>query len=396
MKNVEAIARVNSGMGYVYFQLGDLDSALRYREQALDLYRSMPDLWGECSLHMSVGKVYAEMGEGEKALEHYRRGLAIARSMSNTHLSSVLLREIGAVYGRRAEWKEALEHYQQALALGRRGSDPRDVADALDRMGDAYLGLGRPREALEYFGRALPLARSVADATSEARILSNAARAHLELGQLDDARSRMEAALGIVESLRTGAAGYNMRASYLAAVRRYYELHIDVLTRLDRERPGLGFAEAAFEASEAARARTLLETLKESWADIRQGVDPALAAREREIQQALNAKAERRMQLLAAGRADEAAEVGREIDDLATRYDEVGGLIRERSPHYAALTRPNPVGVDEVRRKLLDDDTILLEYALGEERGYLWAVTREGVSVHDRGGYVDQLAISLA
>jgi tetratricopeptide (TPR) repeat protein len=97
MKNARVMAEVNSGMGFVYFQSGDLDGSLRYRERALDLYSSIPDVWGECSLHMSVGKVYAEKGEWQKALEHFRRGLVIARSMSNMHLSSALLREIGAV-----------------------------------------------------------------------------------------------------------------------------------------------------------------------------------------------------------------------------------------------------------------------------------------------------------
>jgi CHAT domain-containing protein/Tfp pilus assembly protein PilF len=383
MKNARVLAEVNSGMGFVYFQLGDLDGALRYRERALDLYSSIPDIWGECSLNMSVGKVYAEKGEWQKALEHFRRGLAIAQSMSNAHLGSALLREIGAVYGRRSEWPAALEHYRKALALGRRGGDPRDEADALDRMGSAFLGLGRAREALEYFGRALPLTRSVADGASEARVLSNSARAHLLLGQLDEARTQVESALGIVESLRTGVAGYQMRASYLAAVRSYYELRIEVLARLERERPNAGFAEAAFEASEAGRARTLLESLKESLADIRRGVDPSLTALERELQQSLNAKAERRMQLLASGQKDEAAEVGREIDDLAARYDEIGGRIRESSPRYAALTRPRPVVVEDVRKRLLDDDTLLLEYHLGEERGHLWAITREGMSMYD-------------
>src|SRR6185369_2944988 len=49
--------------------------------------------------------------------------------------------------------------------------------------------------------------------------------------------------------------------------------------------------------------------------------------------------------------------------------------IRETSPRYAALTRPVPLGLKEIQSRVLDDETLLLEYALGEERSFLWAVT---------------------
>jgi CHAT domain-containing protein len=38
------------------------------------------------------------------------------------------------------------------------------------------------------------------------------------------------------------------------------------------------------------------------------------------------------------------------------------------------LTQPQPLSLKEIQQ-LLDEDTVLLEYALGEERSYLWAVT---------------------
>src|SRR5262249_47075469 len=48
--------------------------------------------------------------------------------------------------------------------------------------------------------------------------------------------------------------------------------------------------------------------------------------------------------------------------------------IRLKSPRYAALTQPSPLSLKEIQQ-LLDPDTILLEYSLGEERSFLWLVT---------------------
>src|SRR5439155_18553054 len=48
---------------------------------------------------------------------------------------------------------------------------------------------------------------------------------------------------------------------------------------------------------------------------------------------------------------------------------------RQSSPRYAALTQPAPLGLKQIQAEVLDPDTLLLEYSLGEERSYLWAVT---------------------
>ena len=108
---------------------------------------------------------------------------------------------------------------------------------------------------------------------------------------------------------------------------------------------------------------------------IREGVDPALLERERSLQRLLTAKAERQMQLLSGkSKEAEAMAISKELSDLTTEYDEVQALIRSRSPRYAALTQPQPLGLSEIQQQVLDDDTLLLEYALGEERSYLGCI----------------------
>ncbi len=41
---------------------------------------------------------------------------------------------------------------------------------------------------------------------------------------------------------------------------------------------------------------------------------------------------------------------------------------------YASLTQPQPPTLKEIQQQL-DRDTLLLEYSLGEERSFVWAVT---------------------
>ncbi|MFM6399395.1 CHAT domain-containing protein, partial [Planktothrix sp.] len=47
---------------------------------------------------------------------------------------------------------------------------------------------------------------------------------------------------------------------------------------------------------------------------------------------------------------------------------------------YANLKYPQPLTLQQIQEKVLDDDTLLLEYSLGEERSYLWAVTKNSIT----------------
>jgi CHAT domain-containing protein len=145
--------------------------------------------------------------------------------------------------------------------------------------------------------------------------------------------------------------------------------------RLHRLRPSEGHDVSALGASERARARVLLEMLAEASADISEGIDAALLERERSLQKRINAGAEYQYRLLSEKHTQEQVEAAkRELDSLIDESRQVEAKIRETSPRYAELKYPQPLGLPEIQR-MLDPETLLLEYSLGEERSYLWAVT---------------------
>jgi hypothetical protein len=85
----------------------------------------------------------------------------------------------------------------------------------------------------------------------------------------------------MIESLRSNIAGQELRASYFANRQQFFETYIDVLMKMHKKNPAAAFDAVALVVSERARARSLLELLKEARADIRQGVDGSLLERER-------------------------------------------------------------------------------------------------------------------
>ena len=200
-------------------------------------------------------------------------------------------------------------------------------------------------------------------------------------GNLEAAHRLAEESLAAFESLRLRVVSPNLRASLVASARDVQELSIETLQRLHAETPASGFDAVAFRTAEKGHARSLLEVLGESGLEIRRGADTALLGRERELQRIIADKADRHTQLLNRKHsAEEETASARELDNLATALEQTQSQIRETSPQYAALTQPVTLNLEEIQSKVLDDDTVLLEYELGSEKSFLWAVTSSSIT----------------
>ncbi len=380
-------ARTLNNIGAVYDDLGEKQQALDYITQALPLLRSVEDRAGEALTLNGVGKVYADLGERQQALEYYTHALSLFRRIGDRAGEALALSNIGAVYGDLGETQKALDYFMQALPLRRAVGDRGGEAVTLNNIGKGYDDLGERQQALDYFTQALLLARAVGDRAGEADTLSNIAYHERERGNLREALARIEAALSIVESLRTEVVSQDLRASYFAMVQGYYRFNIDLLMRLHGQQPSAGHDGAALQVSERRRARSLLELLVEAGTDIRQGVDPKLVERERALQQRLNASAQRQTRLLSGPHTEApAGAIAEEIESLTTELRQVAAQIRQTSPRYAAVTQPQPLTLREIQKQMLDADTLLLEYSLGEDRSYLWAVTPTAITSYELPG----------
>ncbi|MDX2031013.1 MAG: tetratricopeptide repeat protein [Blastocatellia bacterium] len=401
-------------LGKVNSEMGERQLALDYYQQALERWREANFAAGQASALASIGLLYNSLGERNLALGYLNQGLELWRKMKNPLEEANLLTFLGVVSHNLDEREKALDYLDQALRLAK--EDRGVTAMALNSSAIIHRDMEEYPKALDELGRALPLARAIGDRGLEADTLHNtgwvqramkelpAARenltrsldlyrgignraseaattfalAHIEndAGNLQEARALVESAIEIAESLRAGLGSEQLRTSYFASVQKYYDLYIDVLMKLHDRDQQKGFNAEALQVTERARARGLLDLLNESGADIRQGVDVALLDRERELQLLISAKAARQTQLrLAKAPAPQIEQINSELEKLTAEAQTVQARIRATSPRYAALTQPRPLTAREIQEQVLDKDTILLEYALGDERSFLWAVT---------------------
>jgi CHAT domain-containing protein/Tfp pilus assembly protein PilF len=397
------------GLGRIFENQGEL-------QQALDHYNAALALWpkGEPrrpnTLH-SLGVLYArylhDESRGRELLLQARDtwGLKQDRAMART------LSQLGRLAYEQGRGEEAGRDYEKALtlqqddrcgsavyqarlALVKQGQGARTAAD--DRLAEALRIVAAqpcPRSeptvhllaaeiaekrgdnatARAYYHRSETLLAGEGDRLGVAESLAGVARNAHALGDREGAREASRRVLAIIEDVRPTVLREDLRTSFFSGARQAFDFHIDLLRELGAE-------EEAWATAERARARALGDLLAEAGAGLRRDAAPDLAARERELQRSLNALESRRLLGTSETNVEKLRSLRQSIDAKVADLESLRGELRRRSPRYTALVRPEPVTLAAVRQELLDADTVLLEYRLGEAASTLWVVTRDSLT----------------
>ena len=333
-----------------------------YRPEEIPTHRA----WRARTLK-DLGLLAQEEGDATEARRHIEAALAIetgfdrcGRALALASLAS-LEEEVGA---------RRVADTRMAEAFATLGSGACEGSEVTLHLvgGKMAERRGEASAALASFRRSRELATALGDRTRLADALAGIARAERALGHLDEALAASRQVLAIVEDVRPTVLREDLRTAYFATAQEHFDLHIRLLTEAGE--PG-----EAWVAAERARAQALRDLLVEAGAGLRRGAEPALVERERALRRRLNALESARSEAAEAG-GPRLATLREQLHAAVEDLERLRGEIRRQSPAYAALTAPDPLPLAELQGELLDADTLLLEYRLGEEESWLWAVTR--------------------
>jgi CHAT domain-containing protein/tetratricopeptide (TPR) repeat protein len=306
------------------------------------------------------------------------------------------------------EMETARKHFQNALDAGNgglpgvanMGQTRRFRTAARTSLGDVALREGRYKDAAKMFTDAASGAKkdNRLDLMWPAqrglgRSLWLQAGADPKAGKLrEDALTAYREALKTVETIRAGSLRADeSRSTFLATTKDVYDEAAAAFAEMALLNSSAGgaltgkpleYAAESFRITEAGRARSLLDMLGEVNAQITEGVPADLLKRK---QDNLDRQQEIAQQLtgiaLSGDQKQKPSQMDTDLDKLQTEFDDIENQIRTASPRYAALTGAQPQSLADVQQKVLDDGTVLLEYSLGNDSSYLFAVTGSSVSL---------------
>ncbi len=380
-----AEGRTLSNMAFAYQVLGEPERARSFYEQALPLRRAAGDREGEAATLNALAGAQLELGQPEQASVLGEQAVALTREVGNRLGQAAALVNLARAQAASDRRDAAAATLERALALAREVGSRTQEGEVQQARGELLVSLGRLETARDALTSALELRRGARAKESEAASLYWLARVERDLGRPAEALRHVRAALSLLEELRLRVVSPELRATFFGARRPTYDLQIELLMDLHRAEPAAGHAREALLASEAARARTLVDLLRATDSDPLAREAPEQAARRAALLRRLSAKAARRLELAARNPSDaRVLALDAEINAVRAELDDAEADARRRDPHYAALTAPPALTLGDVQA-LLDDDTVLLEYALGDTRSFLWRVTRVGLEAFDLG-----------
>jgi CHAT domain-containing protein/Flp pilus assembly protein TadD len=369
-------SRALNNLGIAYKNVGEYQRALDAYREGLALRRKAPDPQSEAFLLYNMGNLEEQLGKDDEAIAFHRQALADARSVGHTEMEARALNAIGRVQSRAGDPQGALHTIREALAIRRHIADLPGQAASLDSEARLLHALGDDDGAVRAIEESLSIRRRLGDLLGESDGLQLCATIARDRGELAAAAAFARDAVALDETVRARLTSPQLRTTFVAAQHNKFELYIDVLERQHAADPAAGHDGEALEVSERARARVLLESMLAGSVDLRQGVDPALLDRERALQRQLQEASAQLARVQGSGSTSPAVQSAADrLDRLSVEYQQLQAEIRQRSPRYATLTQPKPLPPGEIQRDVLNADTVLLEFSLGDDRSWLWAVT---------------------
>jgi CHAT domain-containing protein/Flp pilus assembly protein TadD len=211
-------AQALTGLGYIYNNLGEKQTALTFYQQAIAIWRAVGNRSDEAVALNNLGQIYANLGEKQKALDLYEQALPLTRTIGNRRGEASTLNNIGGIYTTLGEFSQAIEFYDQALPIWQSLGDRVGEMTTLNNLGLINEAIGEPQRALTIYRQVLPIRQMIGDRLGEATTLNNIGAVHNALGEPKQALNFYEQALPIRRRIgdRAGEATTlnNMGAAY--------------------------------------------------------------------------------------------------------------------------------------------------------------------------------------
>jgi CHAT domain-containing protein len=389
-------------IGNVHYMQDSYELALEYYQKALrqateNKKATKWDIAGALSI---IGRTHAMMGNYDLAIENSRKALTIYKTMDEKWTKSVnasISTDIAYVYLKRGEYDLAIQYYQQALTDAA-DNDSWTKTPALNGMAEIYLRRGDYARALEAASRAVAafkqghLRNNALYGLLQSRTI--AGRAYHHLNQRAEARQAFDEAISMVEGLRTQVAGGEQeRQHFFEGSISPYHAMVEFLMAQNNAAEALTYAERA-------KARTLLDVLQSGNVNITKAMTPQEKEEERKLVGEMVSLNTQISQERMRPKPDE-----KRLDDLnarlkkaRTEHETFQVKLYVAHPELRAQRGEAPaLKLEEAADLLPDPKSALMEYAVTEDRTYLFILTKDDRGKVDLKSYtIDVKAKDLA
>ena len=380
------MGQIKAGLAEAFLEIGlPLSGLDRYRE-ALDYFRQTNKPYAIAGMQWGIGSAHYFIGNYSEALAILKSARADAIGIKQIMLAALCDDFTGRSYFELHDYPAALTAYQAALDGFVQSGNPVEAGRITALMGRVYEQQGNFNAAKSQYLKALASFEKLSDELNESATLYALGSLALKQNSIDAAQNYLKQSIEMTDKIRRVSTNADLTAAFSARVHERYEKYIDCMMRKHEASESQQVVRDAFETSEKARARSLAELLSATQANLFPGLDPQLAAQERSLRGSLNDLENAKIRLLSrrSYQTSELNTLESEYQQLKAKHDQLIQGIRSRNPSYEQAIQPTAWDLGQIQQQVVtDDQTVLLEFSLGEEKSYLWAVTRSGIRSYE-------------
>jgi CHAT domain-containing protein/tetratricopeptide (TPR) repeat protein len=418
-------AEALSNLGETFFTFGDLAKAQDYQQQSLAIWRELNNQHGQAIALIALGYYYVNLGEPAKALDSYNQGLSLARSAKDLAVETLALSAIGNIKRKLGERQEALTSYYSAKLLAERIGDRTSQASVTGGIGGVSMEMGDYRTSLEYLEKAIELFEANGQKWGVAEGLIDRGRINHALGNEQKALDTFNEALALVRSLsmrrlesitlRSIGLVYSGRGDTQHALKAFQQ-SLRLLNQANDQRLAAYTLNCIGKAYEGLNRSDLAAGYyQKALVFAQRSADPEsetlslynlanLECRRGNLRQA-GSHIEAAVNIAETVRTNVASQdlrtsyfamvhdsydlyihilMSQHKHDPAAGFDREAFAVSEKARARSLLEGINPLpqtlNLIQTQERVLDDETTLVEFALGKERSYAWVVTRDDAS----------------
>jgi len=197
----QELASIYHCLGMLKANKGEVDQAIALYNQSLSIKERIGYVQGKAATLHELGRIYANKGEVDQAIALYNQSLSIKERIGYVQGKAATLHELGRIYANKGEVEQAIALYNQSLSIKERIGYVQGKAATLHELGRIYANKGEVEQAIALFNQSLEITERIGNVQTKAATLHELGRIYANKGDVDEAIALYNQSLELKERI---------------------------------------------------------------------------------------------------------------------------------------------------------------------------------------------------
>ena len=402
-------------LSHIYKKKGEYEKAIALRKESLNelLNSDSSNVFFIIDTYSNITEVYYEINDFKNVFFYSHELLNFLRKTIGEENPIIFLvyNNIGKYHFAKKEYSQAAEYYEKIILLMENNYSISHYFTFVHQdyrfIGDTFEALQNFDKALEFYQKGIDYSLLTSVTSSEnisleeiyaenvlidmlfrkARILNKIY--HQKTKNIEDLKESYltyNFAIEILNKIRSSYKAEGSKLSMSKKTSEIYEGAINTARQLYKLTKEEKYKNSIFDFAEKNKAGVLIESLSESRAKKFSGIPDSLLKKEKELRidltfynTELNKEKQKKEEIQDSSKIKKYED---KFFDLNLEYQDLLSRFEKDYPQYYNMKYKNDVLSVEDVQKRIDDDTVLLEYFVGDSSLFIFTIDKDSYDIH--------------